>query len=294
MKTKICDLLNTKYPILQGAMAWVGTAELASAVSNAGGMGIISPLTGRRLDKEIKLAKELTDKPFGVNITIMAPDSEEVVKEVVREGIGTVTTSVGSPKKFTKTLQNRGVKVIHSVAKVEHAKKANEAGVDAVIVQGVEAGGHPGPDEITTFTLVPQVVDAVDIPVIAAGGIGDARGVAAALMLGAEGVQIGTRFIATKECIAHEKFKRAILNSEDTDTVLVGRDEIFPTRVLRNKFVESGKKIGLGMKRAKTALIEGDLENGVMMCGQIAGMIKDIRSVEEVVKELARFEDLMR
>lgn len=284
IKTELCDLLGIQYPIIQGAMAWVGTAELASAVSNAGGLGIISSVTERGLENEIKIARDITKKPFGVNIPILSPNAKRVADRVIDEGIEIVTTSVGDPMKFTKRLKEGGVRVIQVVTKLAHARRANKAGVDAIVAQGVEAGGHPGPDEIATLVLVPQVVDSVSIPVIAAGGIGDARGFAAALMLGAAGVQIGTRFVAAKECIAHEKFKKAILDARDTDTTMIGRG-IFPSRVIKNEFASKfGDKAGFDIGNARAALINGDLVNGAMWCGQVAGLIREVMSVDDIIK----------
>ncbi|MDY6965531.1 MAG: nitronate monooxygenase [Halobacteriota archaeon] len=294
MITKICDILGIDNPIIQGAMAWIGTAELASAASNAGGLGIIHPFTERGLDKEIEIAREMTKKPFGVNIPILSPGAKKVVSTVIDEGVGVVTASVGDPMKYTGKLQDEGVSVIQVVTNLKHAMRAGEAKVDAVVAQGIEAGGHPGSDEITTLTLVPQVVDALDIPVIAAGGICDSRGFAAALMLGAEGVQIGTRFIVTKECVAHQDFKQAILNAESSDTTVIGRG-IFPSRVIRNEFssrleeMEENKKskeMITEIERAKGAMLKGDLVEGSMWCGQSAGLIGEVRSVEEVIDEI--------
>ena len=294
MRTKICDMLGIDHPIIQGAMAWIGTAELASAASNAGGLGIIHPFTERGLDEELEIARKLTKKPIGVNIPILSPGARGVVKKVIDEGIGIVTASVGDPVKFTKKLQDEGITVIQVVTNIKHAKRAGEAKVDAVVASGIEAGGHPGRDEITTLTLVPQVIDKLEIPVIAAGGICDARGLASALMLGAEGVQMGTRFIATKECIAHKDFKQAILNATDTDTMVIGRG-IFPSRVIKNEFSnrfedmdekKKSKEMLTEIERAKAAMLRGDLIEGSMWCGQCAGLINEVVSVEDVIKKI--------
>lgn len=294
MRTKICEMLGIDYPIIQGAMAWIGTAELASAASKAGGIGIIHPFTERGLDKEIEIARKTTDKPFGVNIPIISPGAKRVVEKVIDEGIEVVTASVGDPAKFTKKLQNEGICVIQVVTNVKHAKRAGQAKVDAVVASGIEAGGHPGKDEITTLTLVPQVIDALDIPVIAAGGICDARGLASVLMLGAEGVQMGTRFIASKECIAHEDFKQAILNASDTDTTVIGR-KIFPSRVIKNEFSnrleemdekKQSKEMLTEIEKAKAAMLRGDLIEGSMWCGQCAGMINEVMGVEDIIKKM--------
>lgn len=292
VRTRICDILGIDYPIIQGAMAWIGSAELACAASNAGGLGIIHPFSNRSLGEEILLAKEMTKSPFGVNIPILSPGAKRVVDTVINEGIEVVTASVGDPRKYTKRLQKEGVTVIQVVTSLKHANRAEEAGVDAVVAQGIEAGGHPGSDEITTMTLVPQVADLLEIPVVAAGGISDARGFAAALLLGAEGVQIGTRFIATEECIADEEFKRAILRASSSDTIVIGRG-IFPSRVISNDFAERfegldekgrSKEMLTEIERAKAGILRGDLVEGSLWCGQSAGMISEILSVEEIIK----------
>ncbi len=294
MKTKICDMLDIKHPIIQGAMAWIGTAELAAATSNAGGLGIIHPFTERGLDKEIEIARKITDKPFGINIPILSPGAKRAVKKVIDEGITVVTASVGDPVKFTKKLQDEGVCVIQVVTNLAHARRAGEAKVDCVVASGIEAGGHPGRDEITTLSLVPQVIDALDIPIIAAGGICDARGLASAIMLGAEGVQMGTRFIATDECIAHDDFKQAILNATDVDTTVIGRG-IFPSRVIKNEFSnrfegmdekKKSREMLTEIERAKAAMLRGDLVEGSMWCGQCAGSINEVISVEAVIKKM--------
>ena len=284
MRTKICDMLEIRYPIIQGAMAWIATAELVSAVSNAGGLGIISPLTDRGLKEEIKKTKDLTKNPFGVNLPIWSPNAKEIVEEVIKERVSVVTASGGNPKKFTSTLKKEGINVMQVVTKVEHAKRAEDAGVDAIIMMGAEAGGLVGGDEITTFTLVPSTVDAVKIPVIAAGGIADARGFLAALMLGAQGVQIGTRFIATEECIAHKNFKNAIIDARDDSTTVIGKDTL-PARVIKNDFSTKMEAI-FDMDGVRSALMDGDIKNGVMLCGQTAGMIKEIKKVKDVINDI--------
>jgi len=284
MRTKICDMLEIRYPIIQGAMGWIATAELVSAVSNAGGLGIISPLTDRGIKEEIKKTKDLTKNPFGVNLPIWSPNAKEIVEEVVKERVSVVTASGGNPKKFTSTLKKEGINVMQVVTKVEHAKRAEDAGVDAIIMMGAEAGGLVGGDEITTFTLVPSAVDAVKIPVIAAGGIADARGFLAALMLGAQGVQIGTRFIATEECIAHKNFKNAIIDARDDSTTVIGKDTL-PARVIKNDFSTKMEAI-FDMDGVRSALMDGDIKNGVMLCGQTAGMIKEIKKVKDVINDI--------
>ncbi|TET40182.1 MAG: enoyl-[acyl-carrier-protein] reductase FabK, partial [Dehalococcoidia bacterium] len=242
-RTRICDLLGIQYPIIQGGMTWIANAELAAAVSNAGALGLVSPNAGMKLEGnvvehlkgQIRKAKSLTDKPFGVNLAVRIPEMKELIDVIIEEGIKVVTTSAGDPALYTPFLKERGGKVLHVVSSVSHAKGAERSGVDAVIAEGYEAGGHNGFDELPTMVLVPQVVDAVDIPVVAAGGIADARGFAAALALGAEGVQMGTRFVATHECVAHPNFKEGIVKATDTGTVITGR-KLGPARVLKGEF----------------------------------------------------------
>lgn len=297
-KNRICELLGIKYPILQGGMVWISSRELGAAVCNAGGLGVIRGTVSRQhVLEEIKGMRELTDKPFGINVPLIDPMSEEVLKLIAEVKVEVVITSAGNPGKNTKWLKAAGIRVLHVVPSVRMAKKAAEAGVDAVIAEGYEAGGHNGVDEITTMALIPQVVDAVNIPVVAAGGIADARGMIAAFALGAEGVQLGTRFIATKECIAHPKAKEAILNAPDNSTVITGRSHA-PVRMIKNKLSElilQKEQTGasheellefIGSGRTRAALIEGDVEDGSLMAGQIAGMIRDIKSVKEVIDDL--------
>jgi len=305
-KTRLCELLGIEYPIIQGGMVWIANAELAAAVSNAGGLGLISPTAGmsqnddqvENLKKQIEIAKGLTSKPFGVNLPIMNnPQIEALVETVVNTRVKAVATAAGNPALYTGRFKEAGVKVLHLVAAVRHAQSAERRGVDAVIAEGYEAGGHNGLDELTTLTLVPQVVDAVSIPVVAAGGIADARGVVAALALGADGVQMGTRFVATRECIAHQNFKDAIVKATDTDTIITGR-KLGPTRILKNelaaKLLEmeaAGASIEellalIGSGRSRTGQFEGDLANGEAYCGSIAGMIKEIESVAQVIKDI--------
>ena len=292
--TDLCDILGVRYPIIQGAMAWVATAELSSAVSNAGGLGILSPVTTRGLVEEIEISKRLTKNPFGVNIPVMSPNSDEVVKIVISEEIPIVTTSVGDPNKFTSILQREGIKVIHVVTNIKHAKKAEYAGVDAVVAMGTEAGGHVGIEEITTSVLVQNIVDNVKIPVIAAGGIINSDNLLSVLTLGAEGVQCGTRFIATEECIAHKNYKRAIINAETDSTKIIARD-IFPARVVKNKFSEWFEGLTMEEKTnnslfdisfAKSAILDGDIKNGAIWAGQNVGMIKEITEVKDVIEEM--------
>ena len=305
-RTRLCDLLDIEYPIIQGGMVWIANAELAAAVSNAGGLGLISPTANmsrsgdqvENLRRQIEIARGLTQKPFGVNLPILNnPQIEELVNTVIDARVKVVVTAAGSPALYTNRFKEAGIKVLHVVAGVRHAQSAERRGVDAVIAEGYEAGGHNGLDELTTFTLVPQVVDAVTIPVVAAGGIADARGVVAALALGADGVQMGTRFVATHECAAHQNFKEAIVKASDADTVITGR-KLGPTRVLKNevaaKILEleaSGASAEellafIGSSRSRTGQYEGDLNTGEAYCGSIAGMIKEIKSVNEVIRSI--------
>lgn len=295
--TRITQLLNIKFPIIQGGMAWVATHQLAAAVSEAGGLGIIGAGNAPRevIREEIRKLKELTDKPFGVNIMMMSPFAEDIVDIICEEGVPVVTTGAGSPGKYIKTLKEHNVKIIPVVPTVSLALRLEREGVDALIVEGTEAGGHIG--ELTTMALVPQVVDAVKIPVIAAGGIGDERGFLAALSLGAEGVQLGTRFVCSKEAKVHENYKQAIVKSKDRDAQVTGRSTGYPVRALKNKFtreyLELEKKGAtfeelelLGAGRLKLAVLEGDTEKGSVMSGQIAGLIKDIKSCKEIIEDI--------
>jgi enoyl-[acyl-carrier protein] reductase II len=304
--TRLCDLLGIDYPIIQGGMVWIASAELAAAVSNAGGLGLISPNAGmsrngdqvENLKKQIEIAKGLTSKPLGVNLPILNnPQIEALVEAVIKAKVKVVVTAAGNPALYTIRFKEAGTKVLHLVAAVRHAQSAEKRGVDAVIAEGYEAGGHNGLDELTTLTLVPQVVDAVTIPVVAAGGIADARGVVAALALGAEGVQMGTRFVATRECGAHQNFKDAIVKASDTDTAITGR-KLGPTRILKNEIAAklldmeatgaSAEELlaFIGSSRSRTGQFEGDLANGEAYCGSIAGMIKEIKSVAEIIRNI--------
>ena len=293
----ICKLLNIKYPIFQGGMAWIGTAELASAVSNAGGLGIIGAghMPPEVLRAEIQKAKGWTDKPFGVNIMLMSPFVKEVMQVVVEERVPVVTTGAGNPAEYLPALKEIGTKVIPVVASVALAKRLVRSGVDAVIAEGTESGGHIG--DITTMALVPQVVDAVDVPVIAAGGIGDSRGIVAAMALGASGVQMGSRFVVSAECIAHENYKNLVLKAKDRSTVVNGRSTGHPVRVIGNKMTreyaemearqastEELEKFGAG--RLNLATHKGDVENGSVMIGQISGMFHEIKPVAEIIEGL--------
>lgn len=297
LNTKICSILNIRYPILQGGMAWVATGELAAAVSNAGGLGIIgaghSPADIVR--KNIVLAKKLTEKPFGVNVMLLSPYVDEVMEVIYEEKVPVVTTGAGNPGKYVEKLKAAGSRIIPVIPSVALAKRMEREGVDAVIAEGTESGGHIG--ELTTMALVPQVVDAVSIPVIAAGGIADGRGLVAALALGASGVQIGTRFVCTDECTVHRKYKEAIINAKDRDAVATGHSTGHPVRCIKNKLTREFEKLEnagaskeeiemLGSGRLKAAVVDGDVEMGSVMAGQISGMIKDIKPCFEVIKEI--------
>ncbi|MCJ7515509.1 MAG: nitronate monooxygenase [Dehalococcoidia bacterium] len=310
-KTRLCELLGIQYPIIQGGMVWIANAELAAAVSNAGGLGLISPNAGmsrngdqvENLKKQIEIAKGLTSKPFGVNLPILNnPQIEALVDAVIEAKVKVVATAAGNPALYTGRFKEAGIKVLHLVAAVRHAQSAERRGVDAVIAEGYEAGGHNGLDELTTLTLVPQVADAVEIPVVAAGGIADARGIVAALALGAEGVQMGTRFVATRECAAHQNFKDAVVKASDTDTAITGR-KIGPTRILKNEIATKLLEMEaagasteellafIGSSRSRTGQFDGDLINGEAYCGSIAGMIKEIKSVAEVMHDIVESYD---
>lgn len=289
--------LGVKYPIIQGGMAWVADSSLASAVSNAGGLGIIAAANAPvdYIRDEIRKTKQLTDKPFGVNIMLLSENAEEVAKLVCEEGIKVVTTGAGNPGKFMELWKSHGIKVIPVVASVALAKRMERAGADAVIAEGCESGGHIG--ELTTMALVPQVVDGVNIPVIAAGGIGDGRGLAAAFMLGVQGVQVGTRFLIATECTVHENYKQKVLDAKDIDAVVTGRSTGHPIRVLKNKLSRQFQKLEkenatvealeeLGRGCLPKAVREGDVEMGSVMAGQIAGLIKKEQSCKEIIEEM--------
>jgi len=295
--SKICRLLNIDYPILQGGMAWVATAELATSVSNAGGLGLIGAgdMPPDLLRAEIRKAKALTTKPFGVNIMLKSPFVKEVMQVVIEEHIPIITTGGGNPAKFIPQLKKVGSRVIPVVSSVALAKRLERIGVDAVIAEGMESGGHVG--EVTTMALIPQIVDAVHIPVIAAGGIGDARGVVAALALGAQGVQIGTRFVASTECIAHSNYKDAILRAKDRSTVVTGLSTGHPVRVIGNNLARKLTELErqgtspeelhrLGAGKLKSAALDGDIQSGSVMVGQIAGLIHSIKPADEIIQEI--------
>lgn len=297
MNTQITKLLGIRYPVIQGGMAWVANASLAAAVSNAGGCGLIAggAAPAEVIREEIRRAKELTNKPFGVNIMLMNPSAPELVQVCIDEGVAVVTTGAGNPGQYIPALKSAGIKVIPVIPSVALAKRMERDGADAVIAEGMESGGHIG--ELTTMTLLPQVVDAVNIPVIAAGGIADGRGFAAAVMLGAQGVQIGTRFLVAQECEISREYKDMVLKAKDTSTVVTGRCTGHPCRTLKNKFAreliarekegidpEEFERLGAGSLRA--AVKDGNLDGGSFMCGQIAGLVGREESAADIVKDI--------
>ncbi len=297
LKTAICDLFGIKYPIIQGGMAHIGTAELVSAVSNAGGLGFIGAGYDApdRVRQEIHLTRQLTRQPFGVNIPLISPFAEQVMEVVLEEKVAVVATGAGNPEKHILKFKQAGIKVMPVIASVASAKRLERAGADAIVAEGMESGGHVG--ETTTMALVPQVVDSVRIPVVAAGGIADGRGVAAALALGAQGVQMGTRFVCSEECIAHPKYKQKILEAHDRSPIVTGQIVGHPLRSLRNKLTDQHlalEKAGASREeielfdrgRMYLGLIEGDIEEGSLMAGQIAGLIKDIKPVRVIIEEI--------
>ena len=307
MKTAITELLGIEYPVIQGGMAWVAESHLASAVSNAGGLGLIAAAAAPAewVRDQIRQAKKMTDKPFGVNIMLMSPEADAVAKVVIEEGVQVVTTGAGSPEKYMADWKAAGVKVIPVVASTAMAKLVERSGAFAVIAEGGESGGHIG--ELTTMTLVPQVCDAVNIPVLAAGGIADGRGIAAALMLGACGVQCGTRFLVAEECTVHQNYKNKILKAKDIDTIATGKRLGHPVRCLKNPFTrdlfkqeynpnisdEELEKMGAGALRK--AAKEGDEKNGSFMAGQCAAMVHKEQPAKEMIEEMfAEAEQILR
>ena len=293
----INELMNIEYPILQGGMAQISNAELASAVSNAGGLGIIAAggLSADRLREEIRKCKSLTMKPFGVNLMLMATNSDELAEVVIEEGVKVVTTGAGSPSKYIQKWKQSRIIVVPVVPSVDLARKMELLGADALIAEGTEAGGHVG--ETTTMALIPQVFDAVSVPVIAAGGIADGRGVAAAFALGAQGVQVGTRFLATIECPVHENFKHEVIKARDTDTIVTGRSIGGPVRSIKNKMTYAFQRLEkmnasrdeleeLSLGSLRKAALEGDVQNGSVMVGQISGLVNEVITVEEVITNM--------
>lgn len=295
METRITKLLGIEYPIIQGGMAWVAEYHLAAAVSQAGGLGLIGAASAPAeiVREQIREAKKLTDKPVGVNVMLLNPNAEEVAKVIVEEGVKVVTTGAGNPGKFMEMWKAAGVKVIPVVASVAMAKMMERAGADAVVAEGMESGGHIG--SATTMALVPQVVDAVNIPVIAAGGIADGRGFAASMMLGAEAVQLGTVFVTARESIVHSNYKKKIISAKDIDSEVTGRSTGHPVRSLRNKMTREYLKLEeqgasfeelehLTLGSLRSAVMDGDVVNGTIMAGQIAGMIREEKSCEEIIQ----------
>lgn len=306
-RTRVCDLLQIEHPIIQGGMLWLSTAELAAAVSNAGGLGVLSPFAGmekngdalKNLRFQITKVRDLTEKPFAVNIPLYLKQSGIFIDVILEKEVSIAITSGGDPGHFTELLHQQGMRVLHVVSSVRQARKAESCKVDALIVEGVEAAAYVGFDEIPLFSLIPQVADVVSIPIIAAGGIVDARGVVAAFALGAEGVQLGTRFVAVEENIANPNYKQAIIDAKDTDTVITCR-KLLPTRSLRTEFTrrlleleESGASTDeirafLGYSRARRGQLEGDLVNGEFHCGASVGLIKEILPVATVIRGLVK------
>ena len=297
IKTDICDLLQIEYPIFQGGMAWLGTAELAAAVSEAGGLGIIGAghMPPDIFRNEIHKLKERTSKPFGCNIMLMSPFVKEVMEVVVEERVPVITTGAGNPGVYIPALKEIGTKVIPVVASVLLAKRLLRGGIDAIIAEGTESGGHVG--DITTMALIPQVVDAVDVPVIAAGGIADGRGMAAAFALGAQAVQMGTRFVLSEECIAHENYKNAVLKAKDRATVMTGLTTGHPVRIIDNALAHKYKSLefsggskeeleNLGAGTLRKAAIDGDVKEGSVMIGQISGMLTDVKPCATIIKDI--------
>ena len=296
---RICEILNIKYPIIQGGMAWVADSNLAAAVSNAGGFGIIGTgsATADIVKKEIDNCRRLTNKPFGVNVMLMSPNADEVIDLIIEEKPAGITTGAGNPAKYMDRLKEAGIKVIPVVPTVALAQRMEKLGADAVIAEGTEAGGHIG--ELTTMVLVPQVAEALSIPVIAAGGVADGRGIAASFALGAEGVQIGTRFICSEECNIHQNYKDAVLKAKDRDAVVTGRPTGHPVRTLKNKLAkkylkmekegaspEELEKLGAGALRL--AVVEGDKDGGSFMAGQSAAMVREIKPCKDIVEEISK------
>lgn len=297
MNTRITELLGIKYPIIQGGMAWVAENHLAAAVSEAGGLGLIGGANapGEVIRDYIRKVKEVTDKPFGVNVMLMSPYADDVAKVVVEEGVKVVTTGAGNPEKYMDMWKAAGIKVIPVVASVALAKRMEKYGADAVVAEGTESGGHIG--EATTMTLVPQVADAVSIPVIAAGGIGDGRGIVAAFMLGAEAVQMGTRFLVAKECVIHQNYKDRVIKAKDIDSTVTGRSHGHPVRCLRNqmtreyvKLENEGKSFEeleyMTLGALRRAVQDGDVARGTVMAGQIAGMVNKEQTCREMIEEM--------
>ena len=304
---KITQLLNVKYPIIQGGMIWNSGYKLASAVSNAGGLGLIGAgsMYPEVLREHIQKCKKATDKPFGVNVPMLYPNLEEIINIIVEEGVKIVFTSAGNPKTWTSFLKEKGIMVVHVVSSSIFALKAQEAGVDAVVAEGFEAGGHNGREETTTFTLIPMVKENIKIPLIAAGGIATGRGMLAAMVLGADGVQVGSRFAASVESSAHENFKNKIIETKEGETQVTLK-ELAPVRLIKNKFYQDVQElyakcptkeelaILLGRARAKRGMFEGNLDEGELEIGQIAGLIHEVKSAADIIKEMITDYNLAR
>ncbi len=299
MNNPICQLFNIQYPLIQAGMIWCSGWELAAAVSNAGGLGLIGSgsMYPEILREHIKKAKEFTNKPFGVNVPLLYPDIDKHIQIIIEEGVKIVFTSAGNPKIWTAHLQKHGIKVVHVVSNTKFALKSQEAGVDAIVAEGFEAGGHNGREETTTLVLIPQIRRAVSIPLIAAGGIGSGEAMAACLALGADAVQVGSRFVATPESSAHQNFKEKVINTEEGETVLTMK-QLTPVRLIKNEFCEkilTAESNGaskedlaeiLGRARAKKGMFEGDLTEGELEIGQVSGAIKEIKPAAEIVDEI--------
>ncbi len=296
-QNRICQLLKTEYPLIQGGMAWVANASLAAAVSNGGGLGLVAAgsMNGELLRAEIRKTRALTDKPFGVNIMLMNPAVDELAKVVIEERVDVVTTGAGSPGKYIEDWKKAGIVVIPVIPSVAYAKRMESMGADALVAEGTEAGGHIG--ELTTMVLVPQVTEAVKIPVIAAGGIADGRGVAAAFMLGAQGVQVGTRFLCCEECTIHEQYKQMVLKARDIDTTVTGRSGGHPVRVLKNKLTRSLLELekkgatfeemeSITVGSLRRAVQDGNIDEGSFMAGQSAGMVRSIQPAAEIIRQM--------
>ena len=297
IRTPLCDLLGIEYPVFQGGMAWIADGKLAAAVSEGGGLGIIAAgnAPGDAVREQIQVAKSLTSRPFGVNIMLMSPNAEDLAQLVIDEKVPMITTGAGNPGKYMAAWKEAGIKVVPVVPSVALARRMERSGADAIIAEGMESGGHIGQN--TTMCLVPQVVDAVSVPVIAAGGIADGRGIAAAFMLGAEGVQMGTRFLATTECQIHENYKNLVLKAKDTDNAVTGVFSGSPCRGVKTKFtkklLELEKKAAppedfeaLTVGSLRKAVVDGNVEEGSFLCGLIAGMVHDVKPCAEVIQEM--------
>ena len=306
--SRVTQLFNIQYPIVQAGMIWNSGWRLASAAANSGILGLIGAgsMYPDVLRDHIQKCKQATNKPFGVNVPMLYPNIEEIMDIIVEEGVEIVFTSAGNPRTWTSWLKERGITVVHVVSSVKFALKAQEAGVDAIVAEGFEAGGHNGRDETTTFTLIPMVKEQIDIPIIAAGGIASGRGMLAAMVLGAEGVQVGSRFVASVESSAHEAFKQVVVDAKEGDTQLTLK-ELAPVRLIKNKFYEEVQELYrtgpskeqlielLGRARAKRGMFEGDLEEGELEIGQVSGLIHDIKPVNEIVLDMIKeFEDIKK